>query len=74
MTLEAATFLGKGAVQVYPEGLMRPSVVADWLQKNPHIKALNVAGNRESNEPGIGERVERFLAAVFRRLGHVEIE
>jgi len=31
---------------------------------------LNVAGNRESEAPSIGDRVERFLADVFRRLGH----
>jgi len=29
---------------------------------------LNVAGNRESTEPGIGVRAERFLVAVFGRL------
>jgi hypothetical protein len=29
---------------------------------------LNIAGNRESKNPGIGERVERFLIAVFKRL------
>jgi len=29
------------------------------------VKTLNVAGNRESSNPGIGDRVERFLAAVF---------
>jgi hypothetical protein len=28
-----------------------------------------VAGNRESRQPGIGERVERFLIVVFRSLG-----
>jgi hypothetical protein len=28
-----------------------------------------VAGDRESKSPGIGDRVERFLAAVFRQLG-----
>lgn len=31
---------------------------------------VNVAGNRESKHPGIGERTERFLLAVFRILGH----
>jgi hypothetical protein len=29
---------------------------------------LNVAGNQESTERGIGERVERFLVEVFARL------
>jgi hypothetical protein len=27
-----------------------------------------IAGNRESREPGIGERVERFLMVVFKSL------
>jgi hypothetical protein len=27
-----------------------------------------VAGNRESKYPGIGERAERFLRVVFRRI------
>jgi hypothetical protein len=28
-----------------------------------------IAGNRESRDPGIGERVERFLIVVFEALG-----
>ena len=32
------------------------------------IRALNVAGSRESTEPGIGVRAEEFLARVFRRV------
>ena len=32
------------------------------------IHVLNVAGNRESTEPGIGERVEQFLLTVFRQM------
>ena len=45
----------------------RPSDMADWLTVE-RIAVLNVAGNRESGNPGIGERVERFLAAVFERM------
>jgi hypothetical protein len=37
---------------------------------NAHVHVLLVAGNRESKSPGIGDRVERFLGAVFRQLGH----
>jgi hypothetical protein len=43
--------------------------VADWLSRS-RVGTLNVAGNRESNTPGIGGRVERFLVAVFAGLGH----
>jgi hypothetical protein len=44
------------------------SDVVEWLRRNPQIERLNIAGNRESKNPGIGERVERFLMVVFRRL------
>ena len=30
----------------------------------------NVAGNREDEEPGIGDRVERFLGEVLQQLDH----
>jgi hypothetical protein len=49
-------------------GLTGPSDVAAWIEAE-EVRGLNVAGNRESTEPGIGERVEHFLAAVFGRLG-----
>jgi hypothetical protein len=41
-----------------------------WWIVEHKVRVLNVAGNRESRAPGIGARVERFLADVFRRLGH----
>jgi hypothetical protein len=45
-------------------------MILEWLDaRDTHV--LNVAGNRESVCPGIGERVERFLVAVLKRLGHV---
>jgi hypothetical protein len=44
------------------------SDVMQWLHQNPLITRLNVVGNRESTSPGIGERVERFLTAVFKRV------
>jgi hypothetical protein len=39
----------------------------EWVRRNPKIKCLNIAGNRESKNPDIGQRVERFLIAVFKR-------
>jgi len=42
--------------------------VVAWIVAH-EIHVLNVAGNRESRAPGIGARVERFLADVFRQLG-----
>lgn len=51
----------------------KPRDVADWIrgmlydpETGPVV--LMVAGNRESKQPGIGLKVERFMAAVFRLL------
>jgi hypothetical protein len=44
---------------------VKPSDVADWIRRPPRLKVLDVGGNRESREPGIGERV---LAEVLPRL------
>jgi hypothetical protein len=41
--------------------------VPEWVAEKG-VRGLNVAGNRESKAPGIGDRVERFLAEVFRQL------
>ena len=61
--------LGRPLVWVAP-GLSRPSHDVGFLRSSPHVRAVMVAGNRESRAPGIGGRVERFLCDVFRRLGH----
>jgi hypothetical protein len=53
---------------VTPNEVVLASDVVAWLRRNPQIKRLNVAGNRESKNPGIGERVERFLMVVFKRV------
>jgi Circularly permutated YpsA SLOG family len=45
----------------------RPSEVVRWLRMNG-FRSLNVAGSRESSNPGIGARVEAFLLVVFRQL------
>jgi hypothetical protein len=45
----------------------RPSEVVRWLRMNGW-RSLNVAGNRESSNPGIGVRTERFLIRVFQLL------
>jgi hypothetical protein len=65
-TLRACTGFGK-PVYLVNEVLTEPSEVAGWIEAR-RVRVLNVAGNRQSTEPGIGERVERFLVAVFGRL------
>jgi Circularly permutated YpsA SLOG family len=42
-----------------------PSQTAGWLESN-NVLVLNVAGNRESTQQGIGARVEAFLGRVFK--------
>jgi hypothetical protein len=37
-----------------------------WLQQNA-IEILNVAGNRESESPGIAEITHRFLVAALKK-------
>jgi hypothetical protein len=60
--------VGKTSVRV-GEGGTTPRHVARWIRER-HVRTLNVAGNSESKAPGIGDRVERFLGSVLRRLGH----
>ena len=57
---------GKLAYLVIEGQTQTPDVVA-WIEADV-IHVLNVAGNRESTEPGIGERVEQFLLTVFRQM------
>lgn len=51
------------------DGFTRPSHVTSWIVEHK-VRVLNVAGNRESKALGLGDRVERFLGDVLRRLGH----
>jgi hypothetical protein len=67
-TLEACERLHKLLMLVTPSEVVLASDVVQWLGRNPQIKCLNIAGNRESKNPGIGERVEKFLMAVFKRV------
>jgi Circularly permutated YpsA SLOG family len=43
----------------------KPEDVAGFIAKMPH-STVNIAGNRHSKDPGLGRRVEEFLAEVFR--------
>ena len=46
------------------EGVTRPSEVRDWLAAH-RVGVLNVAGDRESRNPGHGRWVEAFLRRAF---------
>ena len=47
-----------------PDNASQVSHVVLWIT-DENIRILNVAGNRESLEPGIGAHVEAFLKQVF---------
>lgn len=70
-TCRACEYLRKPFL-VVRGGAIRPSDVVGWIIETK-IEVLNVAGNRESVNPGIGERVELFLANVFHRLKKIEV-
>jgi hypothetical protein len=67
-TLKACERMRKPVMKITPSHVVLASDVVEWLLRNPQIERLNIAGNRESKNPGIGERVERFLTAVFKRV------
>jgi hypothetical protein len=52
-----------------PLRAVEPSEVVAWLSTNG-FRSLSVAGNRVSNNPGIGEPVERVESAVLHRSTH----
>jgi hypothetical protein len=66
LTIEAARTSGKPLLAVDLDQ-PSPEAVARWLLEH-QIHTLNVAGDRESHAPGLGERVEAFLSDVIRLL------
>ena len=67
-TLDACRVMGKPFLIVH-DGIATPGEVRDWIVAQG-IRTLNVVGDRASGAPDLGAKVERFLEAVFRRLGH----
>ncbi len=68
-TVAACLRFANPCMPVYPGASFEPWHVAAWITAN-QIGTLNVAGNREDEEPGIGARVERFLGEVLQQLDH----
>jgi hypothetical protein len=62
-TVKACQKYGKPCL-IVAEGATRPSDVVAWMAAH-EVATLNVAGNRESKNPGLGTRVEAFLARVL---------
>jgi hypothetical protein len=70
-TVAACHRFSRPCMLVFPDASFEPAHVARWIAEH-QVRTLNVAGNRETDEPGIGDRVERFLAEVLEELGHVQ--
>lgn len=64
-TKKHAAFYGKPFI-VVEYGMTQSDVIRLLMPIAPAV--LNVAGNRESKSPGIGERAESFLYSVFLRI------
>ena len=67
-TVQACQRIGKPCMLIYPTATFAPAHVAAWIVEG-EFNTLNVAGNHEATEPGIGDRVERFLGQVLEQLG-----
>jgi hypothetical protein len=66
-TLDACNRFKRPLMLVEPHRSILPADVVIWLRRNSQIKRLNIAGSRESENRGVGKRVERFLTVVFKR-------
>jgi hypothetical protein len=69
-TTEANAYAHKMPFLIVQADVTTVREVRAWIEKH-NIKVLNVAGNRESVWPGIGERAERFLQSLFATLTDV---
>jgi hypothetical protein len=64
LTRQCCLDLSRPCLVIRPSDPGDPLATASWIAAHP-IRTLNVAGSRESVTPGIGDRVERYLAEVF---------
>ena len=64
LTLRLARRQGKPLLRVDLDAHPDPSSLSEWIETNG-IHVLNVAGPRESESPGIGDRTARLLAAAL---------
>lgn len=67
-TLRAVRKFQKPCFDVSPTEPPPISEVVDWIIAN-NVEILNVAGNRESKSPGLGNFVIDFLTQVFQQMG-----
>lgn len=65
LTLRLCRELNKPCLTLNLDGLFFKEDLLEWIGKY-HIKVLNVAGNRESRNLGIQERVRKFLVEALK--------
>jgi hypothetical protein len=64
LTAELACRYGKPCMIVDLDGDADAGAVVEWIEANG-VGVLNVAGPRESEAPGIGEKARRFVAEII---------
>lgn len=69
LTVRLATTAGVPLLVIDLNAAPDPAVVAAWLSTRA-VAVLNVAGPRESENPGIAGQAKGFMAAVLAALGH----
>lgn len=67
LTLRLARRKGKPVLDLDLDGDPDPSVLKAWMAGSG-VRVLNVAGPRETESPGIGDRAARLLDAALRPL------
>jgi hypothetical protein len=71
-TVGASHRFGRPCLPISPNAAFSPAQIAGWISEN-RVRTLNVAGNRETDETGVGDRAERLLGEVLQQLGHERI-
>jgi hypothetical protein len=65
LTLRCASELGKVVfIQIWPPAWTKRDALSfrQWIDQND-VEVLNVAGNRENSNPGIGQACHDFIVA-----------
>jgi len=72
LTRKLAIKAGRPCLVVNPKDVGKALVDVDrWLRANPGIRVLNLAGPRESTDPGIGEFAHAFMLGALARFSDV---
>jgi hypothetical protein len=64
MNIDRACRRYEKPVLIVENGVTRPSDVRAWIEQL-QVEVLNVAGNRELKNPGLGQEVETFLGTAL---------